>query len=282
MELHIPVSENFSLFAGIAEKKGDLMTIHPPEKSLFDQLCTWLDQQPSPTVGYNHWVFSIGATALCLRWGSYLAVLMDKTKPLDPRAKQSTTSMISQDEMKRINIEASSNLAHLLLLWHQDEADYFDRLRRAYEWLPMPQQRVKRNFQSAKWLFSYLANFHQMSQTETLMPLTYPYRTLANTIVDMVYRNGAIENIHAGKGVLLSLTHRRFTDRQAGKVIRQSAESLSPFVCDFPLWVDNLMQLPPWPKRLACLPPSSLCPSGWSLTESSTQVQFKCDPTHLS
>ena len=82
MELHIPVFENFSLFAGIAEKKGDLMTIYPPEKSLFDQLCTWLDQRPSPTVGYNHWVFSIGATALCLRWGSYLAVLMDKTKPV--------------------------------------------------------------------------------------------------------------------------------------------------------------------------------------------------------
>jgi hypothetical protein len=68
------------------------------------------------------------------------------------------------------------------------------------------------------------------------MPLTHPYHTLANTIVNMVYRNGAIENIHAGKGVLLSLTHRRFTDSQSRKVIRQSAESLSPFVCDFPLW----------------------------------------------
>jgi hypothetical protein len=102
------------LFAGITERQGDLMTIHPPEKTLLDQLCTWLDQRPSPTVGYNHWVFSIGATALCLRWGTYLAVLMDKTKPLDPRAKQSTASMISEDEMKRINIEASSNLAQLL------------------------------------------------------------------------------------------------------------------------------------------------------------------------
>jgi hypothetical protein len=145
----------------------------------------------------------------------------------------------------------------------------------------MPQQRVKRNFKSAEWLFSYLVNFHNMQKIDTLPPLTQPYRTLANTIINMAYRNGAIENIHAGKGVLLSLTHCRFTDRQAGKVIRQSAESLSPFVCDFPLWVDGLMQLPPWPERLACLPSSSLYPHEWSLTESSAQVQFKCDPTHL-
>jgi hypothetical protein len=266
MELHIPVSENFSLFAGIAERKGDLMTIHSPEKTLFDQLCTWLDQR----VGYNHWVFSIGATALCLRWGTYLAVLMDKTKPLDPRAKHVTTSMISEDEMKRINIEASSNLAHLLRQWHKDEDTYFDRLRRAYEWLPMPQRRVKRNFQAAEWLFSYLVNFHKTSQTDPLTPLTKPHRTLANTVIKLTYRNGAVEDIHAGRGALLSLTHRRFTDRQARKVIRQSAESLSPFVVDFPLWVDNVMQLPPWPERLACLPSSSLYPRDWSLTESSS------------
>lgn len=48
MELHIPVSENLSLFAGITEREADSMTIYPPERSLFDQLCTWLDQRPSP------------------------------------------------------------------------------------------------------------------------------------------------------------------------------------------------------------------------------------------
>ena len=75
MELYFPVSENFSLFAGIAERKGDLMTIHPPDKSLFDQLCIWLDQRPSPTAGFNHWVFSIDTTALCLRLGTCIKFL---------------------------------------------------------------------------------------------------------------------------------------------------------------------------------------------------------------
>jgi hypothetical protein len=108
MDLEIPVSEHFALSSGRVVAKGNLRIIHPPEQSIFNQLCSWLDQCPPPTVGFNHWVFALGATALCLRWGTYLAVLMNKTKPTDPRAKRQTTSMISQDEMKRINIEASS------------------------------------------------------------------------------------------------------------------------------------------------------------------------------
>lgn len=275
MELQVSVSEKFTLNAGRVKTEANLLTIEPPERPLFDQLCSWLDKCSPPTVGFNHWVFAIGATALCLRWGTYLSVLMDRSKPVDPQAKRLTRSMISQSEMKRINIEASNNLARLLYLWHQDEAAYFDKLRRAYEWLPMPQQRVKRNLESLEWLLSFLINFHELVPTNTLPPLTHPYRTLANTIINLAYRNGAIEGIHAGHGTSFSLTHRRFTDRQARKVIRQSAESLSPFVSDFPLWEDNMMQLPAWPGRIACLPSSSLYPHYWSLTESSSQVQFK-------
>jgi len=36
MELQITVSETFSLFAGKVEKGADLITIHPPEKPIFD------------------------------------------------------------------------------------------------------------------------------------------------------------------------------------------------------------------------------------------------------
>lgn len=78
--LEIPVSEHFVLSASGVAAEGNLRIIYPPEQSLFDPLCAWLDQCPTPTVGFNHWVFAIGATALCLRWGTYLAVLMDETK----------------------------------------------------------------------------------------------------------------------------------------------------------------------------------------------------------
>jgi hypothetical protein len=39
-------------------------------------------------------MIGIGATALCLRWGTYLAVLLDEHKPIDPGAGSPATSMI--------------------------------------------------------------------------------------------------------------------------------------------------------------------------------------------
>ena len=176
MDLEIPVSEHFALSAGSIVAEGNLRIIQSPEQSIFDQLCAWMHQCPAPTVGFNHWVFAIGATALCLRWGTYLAVLMDETKPIDPHAKHQTTSMISQDEMKRINIEASSNLAHLLQLWPEDEAAYFDLLRHAYEWLPMPQQRVKRNLGPLESLLEFLIGIHEMSAVNELTAVPHPYQ----------------------------------------------------------------------------------------------------------
>lgn len=73
MELIVTVSEDLSLNAGAVSVYADTLCIHSPERSLFDQLCAWLDQCPRPTTGFNHWVLGIGATALCLRWGTYLA-----------------------------------------------------------------------------------------------------------------------------------------------------------------------------------------------------------------
>jgi hypothetical protein len=54
--------------------------------------------------------------------------------------------------MKRINIEASGNLSHLLRLRHRAEDAFLVRLRRAYEWLPMPQRRVRRNWEPVRSL----------------------------------------------------------------------------------------------------------------------------------
>ena len=182
--------------------------------------------------------------------------------------------MISQDEMKRINIEASSNLAHLLQLWHEDEAAYFDLLRRAYEWLPMPQQRVKRNLGPLESLWGFLIGVQEISSVNERTAVPLPYRTVANTIINLVYRNGPIEEIHAGRGHTFSLDHRRFTDRQARSIIRDTAESLNLFVIDFPLWNNRLMRLPPWPKSVARLSSCLWYPSEWSLTESSSEIQF--------
>lgn len=279
MELIVTASDNLSLYAGAVTTQADILVIHPPEPSLFDQLCTWLDQCPRPTVGFNHWVLAIGATALCLRWGTYLAVLMDEAKPVDPRAKYLTTSMVSQEEMRRINIEASSNLARLLQLWHQDEDAFFDRLRRAYEQLPMPQRRVKRNWEPLEMMLGFLVGVHKtrkISLPASAPPaVSYPYRAVANAIINLTYRNGPVEDSHAGQGAAYSFSHRRFTDRQARQVIRYTAGRLSPFVSDFPLWGDYLADMPPWPERIMALPAFRWYPLDWSLTESSSQIRLK-------
>jgi len=279
MELIVTVSENLSLYAGTVTTHADILVIHPPEHSLYHQLCTWLDQCPPPTVGFNHWVLAIGTTALCLRWGTYLAVLMDEAKPVDPRARHLRVSMVSEEEMRRINIEASSNLACLLQLWHQDEYTFFDRLRRAYEQLPMPQRRVRRNREPLEMILGFLIGIHKTG--ETSLPanaptaVSHPYRAVANAIVNLTYRNGPVEDVHAGRGAAYSLSHRRFTDRQAGQIIRYTAERLSPFVSDFPLWGGYLADMSRWPERIEALPASSWYPRGWSLTESSSQIRLK-------
>ena len=48
---------------------------------------------------------AVAATAVCLRWGSYLAVLADRDRPLWPRAREANVSRIADDEMARINLE---------------------------------------------------------------------------------------------------------------------------------------------------------------------------------
>ena len=127
-------------------------------------------------------------------------------------------------------------------------------LRRAYDWLPMPQQRVKRNFEPLEALLGFLVSAHELLSASDLTAVSHPYRTLANSIINLTYRNGPVEDIHAGRGRTFSLNHRRFTDRQARQVIRHTAESLSPFVSDFPLWGNYLTHLSPWPERLDGLP----------------------------
>jgi hypothetical protein len=147
---------------------------------------------------------SIGATALCLRWGSYLAVLLDESKPVDPRAglAKGNASMISDDEMCRINIEAASNLARLLQWWQTDEDAFFRLLRAAYTWLPMPQRRLPRHQASLDTLLRALSIPPESSVLQKLSPLVEtavnnPHRALANLLINIIYRNGPIENLHA-------------------------------------------------------------------------------------
>jgi hypothetical protein len=49
---------------------------------------------------------------------------------------------------------------------------------------------------------------HELLPENELTAVSHPYRTLANTIINLIYRNGPVEGIHAGRGTTFSLTWR--------------------------------------------------------------------------
>ena len=281
MNLIIPVTPKLSLRAGAITSQGDRLIITPPAQTLFDQLCAWLDQCPPPTAGFNHWVLGIGATGLCLRWGSYLAVLLDESKPVALHARQSTgsASMISDDEMCRINIEAASNLARLLQLLQTDEDAFFRLLRAAYTWLPMPQRRLPRHQATLDTLLRALSIPPESPVLQKLSPLVktavaHPHRALANLLINVTYRNGPIENLHAGKTPAYPLDKRRGTSREAGKIIRFTAERLGAVVSTLPVWHESLQEMLPWPEGIGRIVAACDYPRNWSFTEANAPIEL--------
>jgi hypothetical protein len=275
-ELRIPLTPDFSLHAGSLASQDGWLSITPPTPSLFSQLCGWLAQQPPVYVGVNHWVLSIGATALCLRWGSYLAVLLDESKPVEPRAGQPDVSLISDDEMCRINIEMSSNLAHLLALWQEDESALFRLLQQAYARLPMPQRRLPRQRAALEMQLMALLAPSDSPALQVLREtaVAHPHRALANLLGQMAFRNGPVETLHAGREHAYSLNHRRCNRRQASAVLRHTAEQLGGVLGSLPVWHPTWHDLIPWPEAAGRMVALLDYPRGWSFTANSASIRL--------
>jgi hypothetical protein len=119
-ELAIHVDSNLVLYAGrweeYTESDGSKSrVITPPEHTLFEQVLLYLEtvaaQSPrseDPPISLSEQVRAL--LAVCLRWGSYFAVLTDEAYPVWPRAKLWHVSLIADAEMARINIEAEASL----------------------------------------------------------------------------------------------------------------------------------------------------------------------------
>src|SRR5579864_8978352 len=111
--LQVRVNDELVLDAGTYEDlsmpQGLERLIRPPVTTLFHQLLSYLRAMPDPPkrpsgsmVGRE----GVAAAAVALRWGSYLAVLLDRDKPVWSEVKSAGTSRICDQEMARINIEA--------------------------------------------------------------------------------------------------------------------------------------------------------------------------------
>jgi hypothetical protein len=280
--LVVPLPGGPVLDAGAIEHGEDLLTVHPPSISLFDQVLERVTgggapsrQTPDPER------MGLGATALCLRWGSYLAVLLDETRPRDPQAGKAACSLIAEDEMRRINIEFSANLSRLLELLHRDEAAVTGLIEAAATELPLPGQRVGIE---EDFLEPYLALLSAVNRDKEwqsrlagALPAVrqHPWRILANSLVLQAYRNGPVEEIHAGRTCSYSLVHRRATEAESREIVRFTARCLAAVFAGLRPWKDEGGYTLPWPDVLAGVAISPwLTPRSWTLTEESCPVRL--------
>lgn len=227
----------------------------------------------------------IAAAALALRWGSYLAVLLDHGKPVWPEADSPSTSRISDEEMARINIEASAALAEWFDIYRADKGGrlFEQLLNRAVAYLPMPVKKSKLTVTefgalSEPAMAARLVEVAGPSHLERVRADVdrYPSRVLANALVNSAWRNGPVEQIHAGAFRGYPLDQRRVTPDEEHELMASASERLAQgtSVC----LRFSLEQPPrPWPEQV--LPYGlaerlRITPSRWTLTEVSRAVRL--------
>jgi len=135
VNLQVRVNDELLLDAGGTEELGrSELVIHPPKTTLFHQVLAYLRAKPdppAPPTGSTVESEGTAAAAIAVRWGTYLAVLADRAKPIWAEARSPGTSRICDSEMARINIEASAALAEWIDLCREDPDAYGQLVVRA-------------------------------------------------------------------------------------------------------------------------------------------------------
>jgi hypothetical protein len=213
--LQVRVNDDLVLDAGTCGEASGLQgperLICPPATTLFHQVLAYLERKRDPPrrpsgsmVGRE----GVAAAALTLRWGSYLAVLFDHDKPGWPEIQSMHTSRISDAEMARINIEASAALAEWIDIYREDpDGRLYERLvNRAVFYLPMPRK-------TSRLKVTEFAVLAKPEIAERVVRMADPARlehvradvarhasrVLANALLNTAWRNGPVEDIHAGR-----------------------------------------------------------------------------------
>ncbi|HEY3447845.1 MAG TPA: hypothetical protein VGK67_15925 [Myxococcales bacterium] len=291
----VRVNDELVLDAGACEEvvgaHGPEWIIHAPPTTLFQQVLAYLREKPDPPKPPSGTFTSregIAAAALVLRWGSYLSVLLDHGKAVWPEAESSVASRISDAEMARINIEASAALARWIDLFRDDPRGrgYEELVNRALAYLPMPLKRSKAKVSAVcaladpemAELLVHAANPSSLERARAAAERS-PSRILANALVNTAWRNGPVENIHAGAFRGYPLDQRRVTLAEERELMAFASErlALGMSVClslateeSRRTWSDQVL---PYGLAEAML----ITPSGWSTTEASRDVRLPAE-----
>lgn len=225
-EVQVELQETV-LSIGIVERGEAAARLVPPSRSLFDQVIAHLDakaphraQRPSAAQE------SRAAVGVCLRWGTYLALLMDEARPSAPSVTRPGMSRVTDREMKRMNIEASANLAEWLTFAHE-QRDRYARLVQSAQSLPMPPLPRRRppdtlRLAAGPRLLEVTPQLAHFAPGEAEDARRRPVRSLANSFVHTHWRNAGIEDFHAGDADRVRLRERRFLPDEATGLIQDT------------------------------------------------------------
>lgn len=267
--------------------------ILPPQTSMYQQIITLLeetskDQKVLPKSQLHFGEIALATSLVCIRWGSYFGALVNADLPQWTFAHDPEVGCISDSEMARINIEVTAALATWLNTMHEDPSYFRKMVKAAIQFLPAITQIPDSNTQYKH--FHAMSFFNSTKGRQTLMDAYIhdfgeawvareksriaqdPTRALANGMFNKLWRNGEIENIHAGsRDSPLPLLQRRLTLQQEMTLMRDVTESLVPFMRS----LYNMATKPAeddWLERVLIHALSWYSPENWTLTEKTRGV----------
>jgi hypothetical protein len=290
--LRVRVNDELMLDAGTREEASGLhgpeWLIRPPEITLLQQVLNYLKAKSDPPERLSGSMVGregVAAAALTLRWGSYLAVLLEADKPIWPEVNSPSTSRISDEEMARINIEASAAMAEWVDFYRADPGGraYEQLVNRAVFYLPMPKKTstLKITEFAALAAPDLAARLVQASDAERVERArraaeNCPSRVFANALVNTAWRNGPVENIHAGDFRGYPLDERRVTPAEERELMAFASErmALGMTIC-LRFAVERRARR--WSEQVLAYGLAEMLlitPSRWTLTESSREVRL--------
>ena len=254
--LTINANDQFTVDAGywqecVEEDQMPYRLVSPPQTTMYQQVLSYLeeatrDQKAPPKSRLHFGEVAIATVAVCLRWGSYLAVLANRDQPQWTDAFGPEVSCVGDGEMARINIEASAALSDWIDLMRADQQHFRKLVKSAVQLLPFPIAQLDRStyyhrfralgaINSANGRRYLMETFardfgSEWLEREKARILVHPTRALANGILNEHWRNGSgIEDIHAGSiAPPRPLMQRRLTIVQETLLMRETAELFVP------------------------------------------------------
>jgi hypothetical protein len=297
--LTININDQCAIDAGywqecVEEDQTAYRLISPPRTTMYRQVLSYLEETTSdekvPPKSLLHFgEVAIATVAICIRWGSYFAVLTKRDLPQWTVAYDPEVSCISDAEMARINIEASASLSDWIDLMRADQPHFRKLVKAAVQLLPFPIAQLDgstyyNRFRAFSAINSVTGRRYLMEafardfgsewlEREKARLIVNPTRALANGILNEHWRNGSgIEDVHAGSvAPPRPLTQRRLTRAQEALLMQEAAELFVPTMRAL-YYVVSKPSEETWPEQALPYAIAFKPPVNWSLDEQTREI----------